>query len=260
MSQEGNNKRSTDIFQALWIGGPLSKMEQLSMKSFVDNGLEYHLYTYGEVPNVPEGVIIKDANEILDKSEIFRYKNGSVSAFSNLFRFTMLYKNGGYWVDTDLTCVKPFKFEEDYVIVSEPSSDYKKSIITSCFIKLPKESESARMGMVIQRTQKPKILSGEILWGSGPKTVQQIVQKCNLMKYVLPWKTICTCNCAGTTSLVNTNFPCNPSVIKDYDSIPEEMIGIHFWNEVWRRDHLDKNADFDKKSIYEKLKSKHSIQ
>ena len=30
-------------------------------------------------------------------------------------------------------------------------------------------------------------------------------------------------------------------------------VGIHFWNEVWRRNGLDKNADFHKDSIYEKL-------
>ena len=27
----------SNIFQSLWIGGTLSKMEQLAMKSFVDN-------------------------------------------------------------------------------------------------------------------------------------------------------------------------------------------------------------------------------
>ena len=42
----------------------------------------------------------------------FIYKNGSVSAFSNLFRFTLLYKKGGYWIDADLLCVKPIKLKE----------------------------------------------------------------------------------------------------------------------------------------------------
>ena len=73
----------SNIIQSLWVGGELSKMEQLCAKSFVDNGHTYHLYTYGDVKNIPEGVIIKDGNEIVDKSEIFRYKNGSFSAFSN---------------------------------------------------------------------------------------------------------------------------------------------------------------------------------
>jgi hypothetical protein len=107
----------SNIIQSLWIGPELSKLEQLCLKSFIDNGHEFHLYTYAEIKNVPEGVIIKDGNEILDESEIFRYKNGSVSAFSNLFRLTMLYKKGGYWVDTDVICVRPFKFDEEIGII-----------------------------------------------------------------------------------------------------------------------------------------------
>ena len=65
------------------------------------HGNEYHLYTYGNVEGIPEGTIVKNANEIIPKKNIFTYKNGSYSAFSNLFRFTMLYKRGGCWVDTD---------------------------------------------------------------------------------------------------------------------------------------------------------------
>ena len=63
----------SQIIQSLWIGGSLSQMEQLSAKSFIEQGHEYHLYTYGSVENIPEGVILRDGNDILDKSEIFTY-------------------------------------------------------------------------------------------------------------------------------------------------------------------------------------------
>ena len=102
-----------NTIQSLWIGSALSKLEQLCLKSFIDNDMEFHLYTYDKIDNIPEGVIIKNGNEILDKSEIFRYNNGSVSAFSNLFRFTLLDKKGGFWVDTDVICVRPFSFEDE---------------------------------------------------------------------------------------------------------------------------------------------------
>ena len=99
-------------------------MEHLCLKSFVENGHTVHLYTYDKIGNIPDGVIIKDGNEILDKSEIYTYKNGSVSAFSNLFRFTVLYKKGGYWIDTDLLCVKPINYKEEFVFSSEPNKNY----------------------------------------------------------------------------------------------------------------------------------------
>ena len=183
----------SNIIQSLWIGSELSKLEQLCFKSFIDNDHTFHLYTYGEVKNVPKGVIIKDANEILNESEIFKYKNGSVSAFSNLFRLAMLYKKGGYWVDSDVICVRPFKFDEEIIIASEPNDKYNQNTITSCFIKMPQNSEVALEGINIQREHKRLILTGQMQWSSGPRTIKELVQKFNLNKYVKPWKTIKKC-------------------------------------------------------------------
>ena len=167
------NENSSNIIQSLWIGERLTKMEQLSIKSFVENGHEYHLYTYGDVKGIPEGTTVKDGNEILDKSEIYYYKNGSVSAFSNLFRFTLLYKKGGYWADTDLVCVRPFKLEQDFVISSEPMTDYSGLNINAGLLKFPKGSKEALEGVVYQRQIKEDILSGKIEWSGGPLCVRK---------------------------------------------------------------------------------------
>ena len=210
---------NSEIIQSLWIGPRLSNMEHLCIKSFIDFGHEFHLYTYDKVDNIPEGVIVKDGNEILPASEIYRYKNGSVSAFSNLFRFTMLFKRGGYWVDTDLACIRPFKFDKDYVVVTEPSRDYRYSIVTSCFMKLPKGSDAARTGMIIQQIQKKKILTGEIDWGSGPKTMQEVVMRCKLQDCIVPWYTVCSCNWTSMQSIVDPTFECPDVVIKDYNNL-----------------------------------------
>ena len=114
-----NNK----VVQGLWIGDELSLLEQLSIKSFLANGHEYHLYVYDDIKNIPKGTIVKDANEIIDSSEI--YKNTYQSpeygylGFSDYFRVKLIYDKGGYWVDTDLVCLKHFDFEEDYVFSPE---------------------------------------------------------------------------------------------------------------------------------------------
>ena len=95
------------IIQSLWIGGSLSKIEQLCINSFLKNNHEFHLYTYGEVQNIPEGTTVKDANEIINSSEIFTYNGGSYAGFADWFRWELLYKKGGFWVDTDVICIKP---------------------------------------------------------------------------------------------------------------------------------------------------------
>ena len=249
----------SEIIQSLWIGPRLSNMEYLCIKSFLDHGHEFHLYTYDKVDNIPEGCIVKDGNDILPSSEIYRYKSGSVSAFSNLFRFTMLYKKGGYWVDTDLVCVKKFDFKEDYVFTSEPSEDYERQVINAGIIKCPKGSRAAFEGMLIQRKNKEKIISGEITWSSGPKTVQEVVFRNNLQKYVLPWIGICSCSWADTKSLLYPNDKYNNKVIIKIEDIPENMYGIHLWNEVWRCNNFNKDIKYDSNSLYEKLKEKHNI-
>ena len=251
----------SEIIQTLWIGPELSKMEQLCLKSFVDNGHILHLYTYETVKNVPEGVIIKDGNEIIPGDEIFRYKNGSVSAFSNLFRFTMLYKKGGYWVDTDLICTKFFKFDTPYVISTEPLNN--KNTITSSFLKFPKGSQAALSAINIQKEHKKKILNGEMGWGSGPKTVKHIVKEFQLYKYILPWKCTCSCDWNLFPTIIDPNIkkqnPKYSYVIDNINDIPDEMVGIHLWNEMWRRNNLDKNGTFHPDSLYEQYKKKHNI-
>jgi hypothetical protein len=248
----------SEIMQSLWIGKPLSKLEQLCLKSFVDNGHEVHLYVYDKVGNIPTGVIVKDGNEILDKSEIFRYKNGSVSAFSNLFRFTLLYKKGGYWIDADLLCVRPIKLNQSYVFSSEPDEQYSNNIINAGLIKLPKGSKEASLGMEIQRKRKKDILDGKIQWGSGPETVKNIVETFDLSKYVLPWWGICNCFYEHFPTLFNPKYKVKKA-INTVSEMPKDMICIHLWNEVLRRNNVDKNSTFHNASLIEFFKRKHNI-
>ena len=111
----GDNK----VVKSLWLGSALTNLERMCINSFIKNGHEFHLYTYNNILGVPLGAVIKDANEIIDAKEIFCYRdpqhNGSFSAFSNWFRYKMLYELGGYWVDMDMTCLKPFDFEEEHL-------------------------------------------------------------------------------------------------------------------------------------------------
>ena len=42
-------------------------------------------------------------------SDIFRYRdNGSYAGFANFFRYELLRKRGGWWVDLDTICLRPF--------------------------------------------------------------------------------------------------------------------------------------------------------
>jgi hypothetical protein len=95
-------------FQSFWFGKSLPQYHWLALKSFVDHGHTFHLYTYDELA-VPAGVELSDAQEILPRDRVFLYKRGEgaggVAGFSDLFRFRLLHTYGGWWVDTDVICL-----------------------------------------------------------------------------------------------------------------------------------------------------------
>lgn len=101
--------------QSLWIGEQLSPIEQLCARSFLHHGHEFILYVYDEPAGVPDGVRIKDANAILPASAVFMHNIGTYAIFSDWFRWALLYRCGGWWVDMDVVCLKPFMFDEALV-------------------------------------------------------------------------------------------------------------------------------------------------
>lgn len=98
---------------ALWMEGRLSYLEQLCLKSFVDAGHHVKLYHYGPLENVPSGVELADANEVLPRTDFLAHaRTGSPALHSDLFRYRLLEKNDRtIWADTDAYCMKRFETE-----------------------------------------------------------------------------------------------------------------------------------------------------
>ncbi|TCO74006.1 hypothetical protein [Rhodovulum euryhalinum] len=104
---------SLPTIAALWIEGPLSFLEQLCLKSFVDAGHRLVLYHYGPLENVPEGIELADAGDILPRTGFLTHqRTGSPALHSDLFRYRMLAKSREtIWADTDAYCLRPFRTE-----------------------------------------------------------------------------------------------------------------------------------------------------
>jgi hypothetical protein len=103
------NSRRQTVFQGFWHGPPLGVLYRACLRSFTELGYRFHLYTYEPV-DVPPGIDLLDANEIIPFEEIFYYRNpitGSddLSPFSDLFRFRLLGIRGGWWTDIDSVCL-----------------------------------------------------------------------------------------------------------------------------------------------------------
>jgi len=105
--------------------GELTTLERLCISSFLQNGATYNLYVYDVPRGVPAGVVLKDASEVVSRERVFRYGTGfnagSIAGFTNLFRYTLIHEQGGWWIDTDICCLQPFNFAEDEGFIAETS-------------------------------------------------------------------------------------------------------------------------------------------
>jgi mannosyltransferase OCH1-like enzyme len=233
------------IIQGLWIGSDLSAMEHLSISSFLKNGHEYHLYTYGPVGNIPAGTVVRDGTEILPASMIFQYRqHKSYSAFSNFFRYKLLLEQGGWWVDTDLVCLKPFDFPEEYVFSSEKAVG--SEFINVGAIKAPPESELMVYAWETCR-QKER---AELVWGEvGPKLMAAAVERFSYERYVKRSDVFCPIGYSAWEQILTPHLNWQ---------FTEATYAVHLWNEFWRRAGRDKNGSYHSTCLYEQLKSKYA--
>ena len=138
----------------LWIGGALSWMEQLCLKSFVDQGQKITLFSYEDIPNVPEGVIRRDGREILDTDDFIKYeKKDSFALFADYFRIHMIAQNPGMiWVDTDVYCWRPMDYESDYVFGYELPNSKR---VNNAILGLPADAEVTRAILAFMEDRHP---------------------------------------------------------------------------------------------------------
>ncbi len=106
------------MIHGFWAGGPLKQAQIASLRSFIQYGHVYQLWTYDQI-KVPFGIILRDANEIVPREVLDRWLakpcKHLYQSFSNYFRYELIYKEGGYWMDTDIICLRHFDFVEEYV-------------------------------------------------------------------------------------------------------------------------------------------------
>lgn len=259
------------IVQGLWIGGELSKVEQLCIKSFLHHGHSFHLYVYGEVKNIPEGTIICDGNEILSKEHIFTYKSGwgkgSVSGFADVFRINLLNQKGGWWVDMDIICLQNFDILREVVICSSFEDEYG-SIPNNCVMRFPK-------GHPILEYCLEKINALDFTTMSfgmaGPLLIAQAVKDLKLKDEVAPyyyfnpigWKAMGELVLGQATKMARLKELFRPYLkpeTMEGRKICKDSYSLHLWNEIWTNSGFDKNGSYPANCLFERLKRKHGVK
>lgn len=172
-----------DQFHSLWIGKKLGKTELLTLKSFQKFGHTIHLWTYSPITNIPEGIIVEDANEMIAEKDVFSYeKNGNIdwgkgsyAGFSDIFRYKLLFEKGGWWVDMDVTCLKPFEISEPYFF-----RNHWKLPVVGNIMKCPKGSEL--MQNCYERARL-EVTKDNTDWHKPITILNEEIEKLGLMHY-----------------------------------------------------------------------------
>jgi hypothetical protein len=226
-----------DKIQSLWIG-KLSPLEQLCIRSFLKHGHEFHLYAYGTLDGVPNGCIVRDANEILPELSIAKFKN--LANFSDLFRLALLHRNGGWWVDMDVCCLKPFEFTSEHVFSSQYERNGNADETNNGVIRAPKNS--AVMRYCIDRIAQTD--TGNCGWAEiGPALVLSAVRKFGLRHE--PHQRFCPIHYFEAPG--NVFGPGSDTAF-----FGPETFAVHLWNEEARRAGIDKFAAHPG-SLFERL-------
>ena len=217
-------------------------MEQLSVRSFIANGHDYHLYVYDDVKGVPDGVAIKDANTVLPSSVLIEFRERKDFAiFADLFRYKLLLEHGGWWADSDVICLKQFDFNQEYVFATERDTEGRE-FVTNGIIKAIIGSDVMARAYEACRSRKPAL----IRWGeTGPLLIHQLVFRTPLCCFVKGANTFCPIDPARFFHAVL------PGRIFNFE---EETYAVHLWNELWRRHGFDKDSLHASGCLYERLK------
>lgn len=109
---------SLPVLHSLWVGDKLKYLERLCLATATKCGHEFVLWSYEpeQLQGVPDNVELRNAADVMPRDKLATYAgSGYVSLGANLWRYELLSKGFGSWVDMDLIFLKPFDFDDEYV-------------------------------------------------------------------------------------------------------------------------------------------------
>ena len=278
-------KSRRQILQTFWTGNPIGRLERAALQSYVNQGYTVHIYTYLPLQafreNLPSRTYIKvyDARDILSEDKIFKYTGRekgkrtdaySFLPFSDLFRFTMLHKKGGTWMDLDVFLLRPIPasiWNKDYVFSSERTIQkgaYKQSIpeiVDMGFIKVPGPG-SPLTTWILEHVPETLDLKSPF---DFMNLFRKGIESNTLQKYVLPAKAFLPLNWWDVKESFQTdsgeNSSCYPSKygVKEFcvkELSQKDVYGIHWFRAILRKKGLPYDILEDREttsSLYEVL-------
>ena len=241
-----------DTLSCFWHGPQLSLLELTCLRSWIKfHPVELWMYKPQSLPADLAVVQMKDANEIISEGELFEFHGRADSykllPFADLFRFTLLHKRGGRWLDLDITLIKPISnkvLQMPYAFSSERTiqkgayrNRTKKEIVDIGFVQVPVASE---LTSYILSNIPAKITTPFDFM----KVYRKGIEELKLEEYILPALAFLPLNFWDVKEAICSDAiqykskygvePFNRNCLQD-----ENCFGIHWFRAILRKRQID---------------------
>jgi hypothetical protein len=220
------------------------------MKSFLDNGQRFILYTYSRSLNVPDGVECRDASQLIGPEGYFTYGagagagRGSHALFSNLFRYKLLAEHGGWWVDTDVVCMSREIPQVEIFAAYENTGK-----INNAVLRLPKGHSVAQ-----EAFHKAQEVGEHATWGQcGPLLLTALLEAHGLTHIAQP---MTACYPIHYSEALDVLRPSHTDVTRER---VRGALFLHLWNEIFRREQVDKSKSPPQGSLLREIFDRHPV-
>jgi len=225
--------------------GPITGLELTCLKSFVDHGHRIVLYGY-ERQQAPDWLEQEDAAGLIPQDQLFFYDNGpgkgSVSAFSNIFRYALCAAYGDWWVDTDVVCLSS-QWPEPLGGIAA-GREHPRSIGTA--VLWLEKSLAARLEDRAWRLGK------HVSWGeAGPNLLTRMVEEEGMSGLILPQ------NAFYPVPLEKWDWVHAEDHRDEVCSMARESFCTHLWNEYACQHCFQKSVRPEPQSFFGQRVSKH---
>jgi hypothetical protein len=247
-----------------WHGAPLSRMERLSMASFIAQEHPLDLYVYEEPRSLPAGVRLRDAEQVLPRSLLFHSRHTrSLAPFADWFRYRLLLERGGLWADADVVCLKPLTFSDPLVFgwadaelvnnavlgmpAGHPLAAWMNEICEHPNRVVPYDGLDVRLKkwrrQLLHRDARARLRWGEL----GPKGLTRAARHLGFLDRARPERDFYPVRCPAWRILFEDSAESRALTLA-------ESYCVHLWNEMTRRQPgFVRDGPFPPESPFERL-------
>ena len=212
-----------DTVRSFWHGAPLNPYLLLCLHSFVRQRCRVEVFSYAPDPGFPEWIVARDAGEIVSAKSVLVYRNGpgagSPSLHSNLFRFALLDRLGGWWIDTDVAVLcGPLPSAPYYFAMEEDH-------FANSVVKFPKGHP-----LLTEGTERCRRAGADVTWGvTGPTLFTNLVRHHKLAGWAVPAEQGCPFIWSDVPALFD------PARTDEMVARSGKSSFMHLCWEMWRR-------------------------